>query len=324
MEITRTAREWNIGASHIRWSAVFAGFVVGISVQMVLTLLGLAIGAWSVDLRDSHPAQGIPIGTGIWTGISMLISAFIGGYVTSRLSGAPLRSDGIYHGAVVWGITWLVFAWLATTAMATMIGGLFSAFGSGLHTLGQAAGQGVSTAVSKVTEKTNANTNVSAEGLRKQIESILQATQKPELQPGEMKKDAGRVTEKAQTGQSLSQVTDAGVAELKEKLAALDQEAAVNVMVNKFGMSKTQAQEVVQSTIGMIEPLKGKVQDVKEQSVDIAAATIKKLASAAWWMFVLAMLSLFATLGGGALGIPNEAVTTIERRTEMRKAHVGA
>ena len=247
MDITRTAREWNIGASHIRWSAVFAGFVVGISVQMVLTLLGLAIGAWSVDLRDSHPAQGIPIGTGIWTGISMLISAFIGGYVTSRLSGAPLRSDGIYHGAVVWGITWLVFAWLATTAMATMIGGLFSAFGSGLHTLGQAAGQGVSTAVSKVTEKTNANTNVSAEGLRKQIESILQATQKPELQPGEMKKDAGRVTEKAQTGQSLSQVTDAGVAELKEKLAALDQEAAVNVMVNKFGMSKTQAQEVVQS-----------------------------------------------------------------------------
>ena len=95
-------------------------------------------------------------------------------------------------------------------------------------------------------------------------------------------------------------------------------------MVNKLGMSKTQAQEVVQSTIGMIEPLKGKVQDVKEQSVDIAAATIKKLASAAWWMFVLAMLSLFATLGGGALGIPNEAVTTIERRTEMRKAHVGA
>ena len=79
---------------------------------------------------------------------AMLISAFIGGYVTSRLSGAPLRSDGIYHGAVVWGVTWLIFAWLATTAMATMIGGLFMApFGAGLHALGQTAGQGVSTAV---------------------------------------------------------------------------------------------------------------------------------------------------------------------------------
>lgn len=324
MEITRTVREWNIGGSHIRWSAIFAGFVVGISVQMVLTLLGLAIGAWSIDLRESQPAQGIPIGTGIWTGISMLISAFVGGYVTSRLSGAPLRSDGIYHGAVVWGVTWLVFAWLATTAMATMIGGLFSAFGSGLHAIGQAAGQGVSAAVSKVAEKTNVKANVSAEGLRKQIESVLQATKKSELQPGAIKKDAEKVTDKAQSGQSLSQVTDAGVAELQEKLAALDREAALNVMVNKLGMSKTQAEEVVQSTIGMIEPLKEKVQEVKEQSVDVANATIKKLASAAWWMFLLAVFSLLASVAGGAFGIPDEALLAMEGRTDVRKAHVGA
>lgn len=33
---------------------------------------------------------------------------------------------------------------------------------------------------------------------------------------------------------------------------------------------------------------------------------IKNLASVAWWMFVLAMLSLLATLGGGALGIAED------------------
>ncbi|MEP7153962.1 MAG: hypothetical protein ABI856_19840, partial [Nitrospira sp.] len=89
--------------------------------------------------------------------------AFTGGFVTSRLYGAPLRSDGMYHAAVVWGVTWVVFTWLTTTAMATMIGGLFSAFGSGLQTIGQAAGQGVSTAVSKVVDQTTANVPVSAE-----------------------------------------------------------------------------------------------------------------------------------------------------------------
>ncbi|MCC2643227.1 MAG: conserved rane protein of unknown function [Nitrospira sp.] len=323
MEITRTVGEWNVGESRIRWSAVFAGFVVGVSVQMVLTLLGLAIGAWSINLHESQPTQGIPLGTGIWTGLSMLISAFTGGYVTSRLSGASLRSDGMYHAAVVWGVTWLVFTWLTTTAMATMIGGLFSAFGSGLQSIGQAAGQGISTTVSKVVDKTTPNTNVSGEGLKKQIESILQATQKPELQPGEMKKDAGKVTDKAQGGQSISQVTDSGLAELKEKLTALDKEAAINVMVNKFGMSKTQAQEVVQSSIGMIEPLKGKAQEVKEQSVDVANTTIKNLASVAWWMFVLAMLSLGATLGGGALGICQELRMEIEGRPSLRPAHAG-
>ncbi|HJU04682.1 MAG TPA: hypothetical protein VJ692_05970 [Nitrospiraceae bacterium] len=325
MEITRTAREWSIGGSHVRWGAIFAGLVVGISVQMILTLLGLAIGAWSIDLRETNPAQGIPIGTGIWTGISMLISAFVGGYVTARLSGSPLRSDGMYHGAVVWGVTWLVFAWLATTAMATMIGGLFSAFGSGLQALGQGVGQSVSTAVSKVADKTNVgNLNVSAEGLRKQIESVLQATKKPELQPGEIKKDAGKVTDKAQSGQPLSQVTDSAVTEVQQKLAALDKEAAINVMVNKLGMSKAQAQEVVQSTIGIIEPLKEKAQEVKEQvkeqSVDVANTTIKKLASAAWWMFLLAIFSLAASIGGGATGTSETALMGMEVRTDMRKA----
>ena len=295
--------------------------MVGVSVQMVLTLLGLAFGAWSINLHESQPAQGIPLGSGIWTGISMLISAFIGGYVTSRLSGAPLRSDGMYHGAVVWGVTWLVFAWLTTTARATMIGGLFSAFGSGLQTIGQAAGQGVSTAVSKVVDKTNANTTVSAEGVRKRIESILQAMQKPELQPSEMKKDAGKITDKAQGGQPLSQVTDAGLAELTQKLGALDRDAAVNVMVNKFGMSQAQAQEVVQSSIGVIEPLKEKVQEVKEQSVDKANATIKNLATVALWMFVLAMLSLFASLGGGAMGIEEDTNSEMTGHTGLRPAH---
>jgi hypothetical protein len=322
MELTRTEREWAVGESRIRWSAVFAGFVVGVSVQMVLTLLGLAVGAWAINLQDAQPARGVPLGTGIWTGVSMLISAFAGGFVTSRLSGTPLRSDGIYQATVVWGVTWLVFTWLATTAMATMIGGLFSAFGSGLQTIGQAAGPAVTKAVSKSAETMKASPDMSAEGLRKQIESILQATQKSELQPSAMKQEVGQLTNKAQGGQPMSQVTDQGIAELKEKLGALDREAAVNVMVNKFGLSRTQAEELAQSSIALIEPLKGKGQEMKEQSVAMADATIHNLASAALWLFVLSMLSLLATLGGGALGIADKLNLSIEGRPVMRPAHV--
>ncbi len=250
----------------------------------------------------------------------MLISAFAGGFVTSRLSGAPLRSDGMYHAAVVWGLTWLVFTWLTTTAMATMIGGLFSAFGTGLQSMGQAAGQGINTTVSKVVDKATSNTALTADGLKKQIELVLQSTNKPELQPAEVKKDAAKVAGQAQ---SLTQVTDAGISELKDKLAALDKEAAINVMVNKFGMSRTQAQEVVQSSIGIIEPLKEKAQDVKEQSLTMANATMKNLASVAWWMFLLAMLSLGATMGGGALGIADDLRMGVEGRAVIRTAHAG-
>lgn len=138
-----------------------------------------------------------------------------------------------------------------------------------------------------------------------------------------MKKDVGKITEKAQGGQSISRVTDAGIAEVKAKLAALDRDAAINAMVNKSGLSKMQAQEVVQSSIGMIELLKEKAQDVKEQSVAMANTMIKNLASVAWWMFVLAMLSLFATLGGGALGIAEDLRMELEGRPVIRPAHAG-
>jgi hypothetical protein len=323
METTRTLPLETVGDSQIRWTAVIAGFVVGLASQMVLTLLGLAIGAWTVDLQEAEPAKGIPMGAGIWTGLSMLLSAFIGGYVTARLSGASLASDGLYHGSVVWGVTWLVFAWLTTTAMVTMIGGIFSAFGSGLQAIGQTAAQGVSAAASKVADKTDLS-NVSSEGLRHQIESLLSATQKPELQPGELKKDAGNVTAQSQAGQPVSQVTDAGVAELRQKLMALDRDAAMNVLTTKFGLSEPQAREVVQSSIGMIDPLKQKAQDVKAQSVDMADRTIKNLATAALWLFLLAMLSLGATVGGAMLGVRQHHRTELGGRHELRHAHVGA
>ncbi|HJU05700.1 MAG TPA: hypothetical protein VJ692_11170 [Nitrospiraceae bacterium] len=319
MEVQRTLQQWSVGGTRVKWAAVFAGLVVGIAVQMMLTLLGFAIGAWSIDLREAQPAGGIPLSTGIWTGISMLISAFVGGYVTARLSGTTLRSDGLFHGAVVWGMNWLVFGWLATTAMSFMIGGLFNAFGSGIQMLGQGVGTAVSAAASK---STNAGPNISAGDLRQQIESVLKATGKPELQPSEIKKDAGKVTDTAQSGQPLNAVTDSAVAEIREKLAALDREAAVNIMVNKFGMSKTQAQDTVQSLISAIAPIKDAANTAKERSVDIGNTAIDRLGSAAWWLFLLSLLSLGASLGGGLIGIAirtslveGESYATDVRRT---------
>lgn len=317
MEIQRTLQRWSLGEARIKWGAVLAGLVVGIALQMVLTLLGLAIGAWSIDLKEAQPAGGIPLGIGLWTGISMLISAFVGGYVTSRLSGAYLRSDGMYHGAVVWGVNWLVFAWLATTAMSYMIGGVFNVFGSTVQTLAQGVGTAVSTAASKAGD---VNVRVSTDDIRRQIESVLKATGKPELQPGEIKKDVNKVTATAQSGQSLNTVTDSALAEIQDKLTALDRDAAVNIMVNKLGMSQPQAQEVVQSAIGAIAPIREAANTMKERSVDVGNSAIERIGSAAWWLFLLALLSLGVSIGGGAAGITQESMLQIEGdRKDVRR-----
>ena len=304
----------------IKWPAVWAGLVVGMSSQLVFTLLGLAIGAWSIDLKDAQPGGGIPLGAGLWTGLSLLTSAFIGGYVTSRLSGAYVRSDGMYHGAVVWGVTWLVFAWLTTTAMSSLLGGVFGTLGSALQTIGQGATGAASAALNKVDTKSN-TFSISPEALRQQIQSTLQATGKRELQPAEMKKSADKVTSQAKEGQSPTEVTDSALEELQQKLTALDRDAAVNVLVKKVGMSEAQAQQVVQSTIGVLAPLKDTLQDVKAQSIDIGNATLNRVGAAAGWLFLLGLLSLAVSVVGGAVGtLRYRAAEDLRSRMDTRKA----
>jgi hypothetical protein len=107
----------------IRWGAVLAGVAVGISVQLALTLLGIATG-----LSTTEVAQGEAMGTGplIWAGVSMLIAAFVGGYVAARMSGLKRKTDGVLHGAVSWAVTTIMFAVLATSIGGTLVSGVFN------------------------------------------------------------------------------------------------------------------------------------------------------------------------------------------------------
>lgn len=327
MELERSFEQWSVGSARIKWGAVFAGWVVGLAVQMVLMLLGLGFGAWAIDFRDNNPAEGLPTGAAIWTGVSMLIAAFTGGYVTSRLSGIFTRPDGLYHGIVVWGVNWLIFAWLTTTAMAAMVGGVFSVFGSTLQTVGQGMSGVASTAANKLGDKLG-QISLSPEGLRQQIESILAASGKPELQPGQVRQDADRVAGAARSGAPVNQVSDAALSELSSKLAALDQEAAVNIMVNKMGMTREQANELIQATIGALQPIQRTVQDtvgkVKQRSTELGTQAVDRLGTIALWLGVVAIITLALSALGGALGIADERafITRMsgESRTDLRRA----
>src|SRR3954469_4669797 len=85
----------------VSWGAIFAGLFVTIVVEMILTLLGAAIGAATINPRtEANPTQGLGIGSAIWLLISSLISLFCGAYVAGRLSGGPRRSDGLLHGVL--------------------------------------------------------------------------------------------------------------------------------------------------------------------------------------------------------------------------------
>ncbi|HYD80443.1 MAG TPA: hypothetical protein VEC06_11595 [Paucimonas sp.] len=121
----------------IRWGAVLAGVAVGVSVHLVLALLGLATGLSTLDVgQGERPGATGPL---LWAGLSMLIAAFIGGYVTARMSGFKRKSDGVLHGAVSWAVTTLLFATLATSIGGSLLSGVF---GSVTPAAANAAAQG--------------------------------------------------------------------------------------------------------------------------------------------------------------------------------------
>lgn len=125
----------------IRWSAVFAGSVAGLASYLLLALFGVAVGLTAIEPQAAEPVGRVPMVAGIWSGISLLVAAFIGGYVAARMSGLERRGDGLLHGFVAWGFITLVLTWAATTAVGSILGGTFSLLGQGMSGVAQQAVQ---------------------------------------------------------------------------------------------------------------------------------------------------------------------------------------
>jgi hypothetical protein len=119
----------------IRWGAILAGVAVGISVQLALTLLGIATGLSTIEVTRG---EGVGTGPLVWAGFSMLVAAFVGGYVAARMSGLKRKADGVLHGAVSWAVTTIMFAVLATSVGGTLMSGVFN----NMSQLAQASVQG--------------------------------------------------------------------------------------------------------------------------------------------------------------------------------------
>jgi uncharacterized membrane protein YtjA (UPF0391 family) len=75
----------------VRWSGVMSGFVVAIGTLMLLGALGLAVGITALgDPRaaSGETAAGLGIGAGIWAVITLLVSIFLGGMVSTTAAAA--------------------------------------------------------------------------------------------------------------------------------------------------------------------------------------------------------------------------------------------
>lgn len=125
----------------VRWGPIIAGIAIALSTQLVLSALGVAIGASS--LGDSGAprteAGGVGIGIGIWSIVSLLISLFVGGWMAARTSGRMNRNTALLNGAILWASTLALSAWLLSSGVSGAFGVAASNAGSVINQVRQAA-----------------------------------------------------------------------------------------------------------------------------------------------------------------------------------------
>ncbi|CAN5717859.1 hypothetical protein BH23PLA1_BH23PLA1_35770 [soil metagenome] len=121
--------------SRVSWGAIFAGAMVALSIYILLTLMGLALGLEAAARGGAD--QDIGIGAAIYVLVSLLISFFFGGWTSSRLAVGESKLEAVIYGVVLWGILFLGIFWLVGTGVRA---GFTGVVGAATGAYGQAEG----------------------------------------------------------------------------------------------------------------------------------------------------------------------------------------
>lgn len=316
----------------ISWAAVLAGVVVALVTQLLLSLLGIGIGASTIDpMTEQNPTSGLGLGAGVWFIISSLLSLFAGGWVAGRLAGIPRNTDSLLHGILTWGLTTLLLFYFLTSTIGSLIGGTFRVLGSGLS----AAASGVAAvapSVAGAAQNQLQQSGIDLSDVQREIETTLRQTGKPELQPGAIANEANQATNAAQGAASqaasdpanadttvtqiLNRIRQSGAA----TISAADRDALINVVMARTGKSRPEAEQTVASYERTYQQARQKYEQTKTQATQTAREAADKTASgvskAALSGFFALLISALAAALGGYLATPRDipvrsAATTV-------------
>jgi hypothetical protein len=127
--------------NRVSWSAVFSGVFLSLAVQLVLNLLGIGIGAATLNpVQGTSPsAESLSIGAMAWWLVSGIIAAFIGGFTAGRTSGEPSESTAGWHGLTSWAAALVILVGIITVGAGSVVGGTLNLAAIAPNSAGAAA-----------------------------------------------------------------------------------------------------------------------------------------------------------------------------------------
>lgn len=143
--------------NQISWGAVLAGVAVALVLNILLNLLGVGMGAATLNpvSGDNPTAASFSIGAAAWWTVAGLLSSLAGGYVAGRLAGKPVESTAGWHGLISWAMTTIVIFYLLTTAVGSIVGGAYAGLSSAVGGLGRGAATVAQSAVPALSQATD-------------------------------------------------------------------------------------------------------------------------------------------------------------------------
>jgi len=268
--------------NRVSWGAILAGVATALVVQLLLNILGVGIGASSLDAAntgDNPSASGFSLTAGIWWTLSGIIASLAGGIVAGRLCGTSDNNTAHWHGFVSWCVATLIIFYLLTSAVGGIIGGTFNALGS---TVG-AAGRGAASAVSGIAQNTN------GDALQGQVQRLVNPNGAQSAQD-----DIVAYVRASVNGDQAG--------------AAAARDRAVDSLAKTANISPDEARTRLQQAE---QQSRQAADQVKQKAQQAAEATRKGVASAGLFGFVALALGAVASWIGGGIGAPRRETSVV-------------
>lgn len=268
----------------VNWGAIFAGAVIALIIQFLLSLLGVGIGAATLDpsTGDNPDAGTFSMVSAIWYAVTGIIAAFAGGFIASRMSGRTLASSGALHGLTTWAVTTLFLLYLLTTAIGGLVGGALNGLGAIAGGIGNTVATAAETAAPSLADATDPFA-----GIQDQISQATGGTDPQALQNA-----AVAAVRAAVTG-------DEAQAEQARETAAQALARSQNIPIEQARTQVEGYQQQYQETM----------QAAQEQAVAAADAAASAASTGAIAAFFALLLGAVAAWFGGRAGIAAPIVT---------------
>jgi CHASE3 domain sensor protein len=317
---------------NISWASIIAGVVTFLAFLITFSLIGSAIGFGQVEATTNNPLDGVGTGLLIWTVVAFVLSLAAAGFI----AGVTSRRMGMIHGFLTWATSVIVFILMLSyvtsgifSVAGTALGNIFSVAGKSVETVASGTGNLISKSFDQIVGSVG---EVDSQELEGQVNSILQDTDVPELQPdyinNELQEASAEIMNAGkeialnpdntdqiiketseslqQRAQTLTDVADeeaiANAVNENTDLTQAEADEATDNIYNGLQEASSEAQQMLDQASQQINEAQQQLDQQLEQARVMADEAADATAKASIWGFVALLLGLILTSITGLLG----------------------